>query len=152
MGGFTRDPGSLKLNEVTRIMRLIEQGDGQANQDLLPLVYDELRRIANWQMAAERTEHTLQPTALVHEAWLRLVDDEARQWDSRAHFFSAAAEAMRRILVEHARRKCRQKHGGNHQRVPLNASRIAGPVSAEQLIALSEAWSNWNRITQQPPN
>src|SRR5262245_48358802 len=106
------------MNEVTRILFQMEQGDSQAAHELLPLVYDELRRLAAEKMAQEKPGQTLQATALVHEAYLRLVDvKDARHWDSRRHFFAAAAEAMRRILIDSARRKRTEKHGGGHQRV-----------------------------------
>lgn len=120
-------------------MQLIEAGDRQASADLLPLVYDELRRLAGYRLAAEKSGQTLQPTALVHEAYLRLVEGEAKQWDSRGHFFSAAAEAMRRILVEQARRKSRQKHGGSKRRVDLPASQISSPPPSDDILALDEA-------------
>src|SRR5512136_1249568 len=106
------------MHEVTRILSAIEQGDPSAAEQLLPLVYDELRRLAAERMAQERPGQTLQATALVHEAYIRLVDVEKTQhWDSRGHFFAAAAEAMRRILVENARRKGSAKHGGEHVEV-----------------------------------
>ena len=108
------------MNEVTRILSAIEQGDPHAAEQLLPLVYDELRKLAAQKMAQEAPGQTLQATALVHEAYLRLVDGEkAPTWNSRGHFFAAAAEAMRRILVESARRKQAEKHGGGRQRVDL---------------------------------
>src|SRR6516225_5661495 len=109
------------MNEVTRILDAIGQGDSRASAQLLPLVYEELRRLALEKMAHEKPGQTLQATALVHEAYLRLVDTEkARHWDSRGHFFVAAAEAMRRILIENARRKRRIKHGGGVRRVELD--------------------------------
>src|SRR5437667_2341564 len=108
------------MSEVTRILSAIEQGDPHAAEQLLPLVYDELRQLAAAKLAQEKPGQTLQPTALVHEAYLRLVDADAAQgWESRGHFFAAAAEAMRRILIEQARRKGRQRHGGELQRVEL---------------------------------
>src|SRR4030081_67337 len=108
------------MNEVTRILSAIEQGDPHAGEQLLPLVYDELRRLAAQRLIQEQPGQTLQATALVHEAYLRLVDvDEAQHWDSRGHFFAAAAEAMRRILVDAARRKRAEVHGGGRQRVEL---------------------------------
>jgi RNA polymerase sigma factor (TIGR02999 family) len=108
------------MSEVTRILDQIQQGDPHASDQLLPLVYEELRKLAAAKLAQESPGHTLQPTALVHEAYLRLVDGNGAQgWDSRGHFFAAAAEAMRRILVESARRKKAVKHGGGKQRVPL---------------------------------
>src|SRR6185295_20103960 len=96
---------SLSVSEVTRILDRVQQGDPKAAEELLPLVYAELRRLAGHKMANEAPGHTLQPTALVHEAWLRLADSTRQEWRGREHFFSAAAEAMRRILVENARRK-----------------------------------------------
>src|SRR5207244_3913379 len=109
------------MSEVTRILSAIEQGDPQAAEQLLPLVYDELRQLAAQKLAQEKPGHTLQATALVHEAYLRLVGANPQQpWDGRGHFFAAAAEAMRRILINHARDKGRQKRGGGHQRVDLD--------------------------------
>src|SRR5215470_15200252 len=111
------------MNDVTRILSAIDRGDPHAAEQLLPLVYDELRRLAAAQLAQEKPGRTLQATALVHDAYLRLVDaEEARHWDSRGHFFAAAAEAMRRILVENARRKKRLKHGGERHRVDWEAA------------------------------
>src|ERR1700741_5040204 len=116
------------MSDVTRILSAIEQGDPHAAEELLPLVYDELRKLAAERMAQEKPGQTLQATALVHEVYLRLVDDkEAQQWDSRGHFFAAAAEAMRRILVENARRKRGLKHGGGRHRKPLDPDAIAEP-------------------------
>jgi RNA polymerase sigma factor (TIGR02999 family) len=128
------------MSEVTRILGAIEQGEADAAAQLLPLVYDELRRLAAEKLAHERPGQTLQATALVHEAYLRLVDVErAQHWNSRGHFFAAAAEAMRRILVEQARRKGRVKHGGGQRRVDLDeACAVAGPPS-DDLLALDEA-------------
>lgn len=128
------------MSDVTRILSAIEQGDPHAAQELLPLVYDELRKLAGERMAQERPGQTLQATALVHEAYLRLVNDKkAQPWDSRGHFFAAAAEAMRRILVENARRKRGLKHGGGRRRAPLDPDAIAEPEAAEDLLALDEA-------------
>ena len=127
------------LSDVTRIMQLIDTGDEGAKDDLLPKVYEELRRLAKWRLSSEKPGQTLQPTALVHEAWLRLVNDESQKWDSRGHFFSAAAEAMRRILVEQARRKERLKHGGHHQRTDLATSDLANPARSEKLLILDSA-------------
>ena len=104
------------MSDVTQVLQAIGRGDGSASEDLLPLVYDELRRLAAARMAQEAAGQTLQPTALVHEAWLRMVKDGERSWQNRAHFFGAAAEAMRRILIEKARRKSRIKHGGDQAR------------------------------------
>jgi RNA polymerase sigma factor (TIGR02999 family) len=127
------------VSEVTRILDAIQQGDSQAAESLLPLVYDELRRLAAHKMAAEVPGQTLQPTALVHEAWLRLVGDKESKFANRAHFFAAAAEAMRRILVEQARRKQRLKHGGAQQRVEVETLDVAITSDDDQLLAVDEA-------------
>lgn len=128
------------MSEVTQILCRIEQGDLAAAQQLLPLVYDELRKLAGQRIAQENPGQTLQATALVHEAYLRLVDvEQAQHWDSRGHFFAAAAESMRRILVENARRKKRLKRGGDLQQVELAEDRMALPEVHEDLIALDEA-------------
>src|SRR5215470_20240149 len=107
------------MSDVTRVLEAIERGEGHAAEELLPLVYAELRRLAAHKMASENPGQTLQPTALVHEAWLKLVGQENRRWQNRNHFFAAAAEAMRRILTDNARRKLSQRHGGGQQRVEL---------------------------------
>jgi RNA polymerase sigma factor (TIGR02999 family) len=128
------------MSEVTRILSAIEEGDPHAAAQLLPLVYDELRKFAAQRLAQEKPGQTLQATALVHEAYLRLVDTEqARHWNSRGHFFAAAAEAMRRILIENARRKQSHKHGGHLARLNLDAVDLAAPESPEELIALDAA-------------
>jgi RNA polymerase sigma factor (TIGR02999 family) len=128
------------MNEVTRILSAIEQGDPKAAGELLPLVYGELRRLAKQRLAQEKPGQTLQATALVHEAYLRLVDGEAVQrWDSRGHFFAAAAEAIRRILVDNARRKRAEKHGGQLARQELDDVDIAAPAPSADLLALDEA-------------
>lgn len=129
------------MSDVTRILQQIETGDPSASSELLPLVYDELRRLAAARLAAEKPGQTLQPTALVHEAYVRLIDqqDEPR-WNHRGHFFSAAAEAMRRILVENARRKKRIKRGGDEwTRADLDPQEIVQPDRREDLLALDEA-------------
>jgi RNA polymerase sigma factor (TIGR02999 family) len=129
------------MNDVTRILSAIEGGNRGAARDLLPLVYQELRKLAAQRLASERPGQTLQATALVHEAYLRLVDvDETKrqQWDGRGHYFAAAAEAMRRILVDNARRKLRPKHGGNWARVG-NEQDLVAPQRPEVLLALDEA-------------
>jgi RNA polymerase sigma factor (TIGR02999 family) len=128
------------MSDVTHILSQIEDGVPSATEQLLPLVYDELRRLAAVRLAQEPSGKTLQPTALVHEAFLRLVDVEAsKKWDSRGHFFSAAAEAMRRILVENARSKRRHKRGGARQREILNEESLAAPEANERLLALDQA-------------
>jgi len=127
------------MSDVTRILNAIEQGDAKAADKLLPLVYEELRRLAGLKMSQEPPGQTLQATALVHEAYIRLVGSEAQNWSGRTHFFVAAAEAMRRILIENARRKRRLKHGGGQQRVGLDDACLAIEEPSEDLIALDEA-------------
>jgi RNA polymerase sigma factor (TIGR02999 family) len=128
------------MSEVTRVLSAIEQGAPHAAEQLLPLVYDELRKLAAQKLAQEKPGQTLEATALVHEAYVRLAEGEkAQHWDSRGHFFAAAAEAMRRILVENARRKQRQKHGGGRLRADLDVSNIVAPMPEEDLLALDEA-------------
>src|SRR3954468_2754523 len=128
------------MSDVTRILSAIDLGDADLAGDLLPLVYGELRRLAKQRLAREKPGQTLQATALVHEAYLRLVGGEADlHWDSRGHFFAAAAEAMRRILVDNARRKQAEKHGGRLARQELDDVDIAAPAPSEDLLALDEA-------------
>ena len=128
------------MSDVTQILSAIEQGDPSAAEKLLPLVYDELRKLAAQKMAQEKPGQTLQATALVHEAFVRLVGPaQGRQWDSRGHFFAAAAEAMRRILINRARDKQRLKHGGGRRRVDLNQLATANDALDEDLLALDEA-------------
>jgi RNA polymerase sigma factor (TIGR02999 family) len=128
------------MSEVTRILGAIEQGDAQAAQQLFPLVYDELRRLAAAKLAQEKPGQTLQATALVHEAYVRLVNvEQARQWTSVGHFFAAAAEAMRRILVDRARHKKRLKRGGGIARVQLPEAGPAAPEDADEVLAVDEA-------------
>ena len=127
------------MNDVTRILNSAQQGDPSAAAELLPLVYEELRKLASAKMGQESFGHTLQATALVHEAWLRLTGDDSRKWNDRPHFFAAAAEAMRRILVDNARRKNAQRHGGAHVRVEMPD--IAAPCDSndDQLLAVNDA-------------
>jgi RNA polymerase sigma factor (TIGR02999 family) len=128
------------MNEVTRILSAVEQGDPQAAEQLLPLVYNELRRLAAQRMAQEKSGQTLQATALVHDAYLRLVGgDSAQHWNSRGHFFAAAAEAMRRILIESARRKQLVKHGGGRRRINLDEVLCEVEAPADHLLALDDA-------------
>jgi RNA polymerase sigma factor (TIGR02999 family) len=129
------------MTEVTQIMNAIKEGDPTAVDKLLPLVYEELRLLAAQKMAQEKPGQTLQPTALVHEAYIRLVGAENQHWDGRGHFFTAAAEAMRRILVENARRKKSRKYGGDRQRVALTYADLAIDGQSDDLIALDEALS-----------
>jgi RNA polymerase sigma factor (TIGR02999 family) len=127
------------MSDVTRVLTAIEQGDAKASEELLPLVYNELRRMAAHKMAAEPAGHTLQPTALVHEAWLKLVDSPAQSWQNRAHFFGAAAEAMRRILITRARRKQAQRRGAGAAHLEMSEVEIASPAPDDQLLALNDA-------------
>jgi RNA polymerase sigma factor (TIGR02999 family) len=127
------------ISPVTHILEAAQRGDPEAADELLPLVYTELRKLAAYKMANEAPGQTLQATALVHEAWLRLVGNQDAKWDGRAHFFAAAAEAMRRILIDQARRKRALRHGGGQQRVDLQDVDVASPCEEEQLPAVSEA-------------
>ena len=137
------------MSDVTRIIDRARDGDPQAAEELLPLVYAELRRLAAHKMASEAGVQTLQPTALVHEAWLRLVGAENQKWDGRGHFFSAAAEAMRRILIERARRKAAVRHGGGQSRLDAEDLEIAAPVPDDELLAVSEALDKFAARDQQ---
>jgi RNA polymerase sigma factor (TIGR02999 family) len=128
------------LSQITHILSAIEQGDVHAAEQLLPVVYDELRKLAAQRLAQEKPGQTFQATALVHEAYIRLVDvDRAQRWDSRGHFFAAAAEAMRRILIEQARWKQRERHGGSYQRVNLLDVDVAVAEGDERVLLLDEA-------------
>jgi RNA polymerase sigma factor (TIGR02999 family) len=130
----------LNVNDVTRLLEAAQDGNASAAEELLPLVYDELRKLAARRMTREAPGHTLQPTALVHEAWLRLLTpDEQSRFQNRSHFFAAAAEAMRRILIDCARRKMAIKRGGHLERVDLDGIEVALPLPADELIALDEA-------------
>ena len=134
------------MSEVTRVLSAVEAGDPSAAAGLLPLVYDELRKLAAARLADEKPGQTLQATALVHEAYLRLVDgDRARRWESRAHFFAAAAEAMRRLLIDQARRKRRPKHGGGQSRVSLDEALCLREAPDDDLLALDEALQRFAR-------
>ena len=128
------------MSEVTQILDAISQGNSKAAEELLPLVYDELRRLAAFKMASESPGQTLQPTALVHEAWLRLAGREGQaQFQGRTHFFCAAAEAMRRILIDRARRRLSAKRGAGAAKLDIDEVEIAAPVEDEELLALNEA-------------
>jgi len=128
------------MSDVTRILSAIEHGEAHSAEQLLPLVYGELRKLAAYKLAQEKPGQTLQATALVHEAYVRLVDvDKVQHWNSRGHFFAAAAEAMRRILIENARGKAREKRGGDWQRVDFEELDITNSVSPDQLVALDDA-------------
>ena len=127
------------MSEFTRVLEQVQRGNGRAAEDLLPLVYEELRKLAGHKMAGELPGQTLQPTALVHEAWLRLAGNENKAWDNRGHFFAAAAEAMRRILIDRARAKSRQRRGSRAEHVPLEQVTIATDDPPETLLAINEA-------------
>jgi RNA polymerase sigma factor (TIGR02999 family) len=127
------------MSDVTQILERVEKGDGKAAEELLPLVYDQLRRLAAHKMANQPPGQTLQPTALVHEAYLRLVGAERHNWGDRRHFFAAAAEAMRHILVDNARRKQRSKHGGGQERLDVDQFDIAAAAPDEKILLVDEA-------------
>src|SRR5258706_155806 len=131
-----------EVSEATLLLAAVEQGDPNASEKLLELVYEELRRLAASKMARETPGQTLQPTELVHEAWLRLVGTKNSKFENRAHFFSAAAEAMRRILIDRARRKLTQRHGGGYERVDLEGQDLAAPGADQQLLAVHEVLDN----------
>jgi len=138
------------MADVTQILNAIEQGDPHAAEQLLPLVYDELRKLAAQKLAQEKPGQTLQATALVHEAYLRLVNvEQVQQWNSRGHFFAAAAEAMRRILVDNARRKQRPKHGGDRQRVELDEACSLADDGAEEVLLVNDAL---DKLAQESPD
>jgi RNA polymerase sigma factor (TIGR02999 family) len=126
-------------DQITQVLQAIGRSEGVAAAELLPLVYDELRRLAASRMARESSAQTLQPTALVHEAWLRLVADKDRTWQNRAHFFGAAAEAMRRILIENARRRSRAKHGGGQARLDIQDLELAETPPDDNILLINEA-------------
>src|SRR6187455_1569775 len=136
------------MSQFTRVLDQIQQGGEKAADELLPLVYEELRKLAAHKMAGEAPGQTLQPTALVHEAWLRLTGDESKTWDSRGHFFAAAAEAMRRILIERARAKSRLRRGCRVERVPLEHVTVASDDPPETVLAINEAL---DRLTARDP-
>ena len=127
------------MSDVTRVIEAVQRGDRKAADELLPLVYEELRKLASSKMANEAAGNTLQPTALVHEAWLRLVGNDNPKFAGRAHFFAAAAEAMRRILIDRARRKSALRHGGGQARVDIQQIDLASPDADDQILAVSEA-------------
>ena len=137
------------MSDVTRILDQISAGNASASEQLLPLVYDELRKLAAARVAREHPGHSLQATALVHEAYMRLVDSgQEREWDSRGHFFAAAAEAMRRILIDEARKKAAVKRGGNLRRIDLDSSELARKASPESMLMIDEAI---DRLAEEEP-
>jgi len=127
------------MNDITLVLQAIRNGDGHAAEELLPLVYNELRKLAASRMANEAAGQTLQATALVHEAWLRLVHNNAQSWENRAHFFGAAAEAMRRILVENARRKSRLKRGAGQARLDIEGLDLEATTPDDKVLLMDEA-------------
>src|SRR6185312_1614945 len=133
------------MSDITLVLDAINRGETEASDRLLPLVYSDLRNLAATRMLQEAPGHTLQPTALVHEAWLRLVGETNRDWKSRAYFFAAAAEAMRRILVEHARRKARFKHGGGQQRLNIEDLELAEATPDDKVLLVNDALENLER-------
>jgi len=137
------------VQEITLILDRIEQGDAQAAEQLLPLVYAELRKLAAARMAREAAGQTLQPTALVHEAWLRLGADQQPDWKNRAHFFAAAAEAMRRILIDRARSRRAVRHGGGLERVNVDDLDLAEADSDERILAVNDALEKFTRVEPQ---
>jgi RNA polymerase sigma factor (TIGR02999 family) len=133
------------MRDITLVLDAINRGDCQASEQLLPLVYNELRNLATARMLQESAGHTLQPTALVHEAWLRLAGEGNQNWRNRAYFFAAAAEAMRRILVEHARRKARLKHGGGQQRLNIEELELAEVAPDDKILLVDDALEQLER-------
>ncbi len=137
------------MSDVTRILNAIEHGDRKAADELLPLVYEELRKLATYKMANESPGQTLQPTALVHEAWLRVAGNENQKWDGRGHFFAAAAEAMRRILIDRARRKKAVRHGGMLHRTEVELGDLTAPTQDDELLAVHEALDKFAAVDKQ---
>ena len=141
------------MSDVTHILQQIESGDPNAAERLLPLVYEELRKLAAAKMSAESLDHTLQPTALVHEAYVRLMDaPNTQHWDGRPHFFAAAAEAMRRILIESARRKIQRRRGGDLRRVELDANASVDRLTPEQLLVVDDALERLEHVAAEAAN
>ena len=137
------------MSDVTRILESVTAGKAQAADELLPLVYAELRKLAAARMSHESPNQTLQPTALVHEAWLRLAGNQNVKWEGRAHFFGAAAEAMRRILIDRARRKQALRHGGGQERLDVDEVDIAAPAKDDELLAMDEALKKFTQVDRQ---
>lgn len=136
------------MNDITLMLQAVGRGEKQASEELLPLVYEELRRLAAARMAQEAAGQTLQPTALVHEAWLQLVGAGDRSWQNRAHFFGAAADAMRRILIDKARRKSRLKHGAGQARLNIEDLDLAETAPDDNVLLIDEAL---RRLEQEDP-
>jgi RNA polymerase sigma factor (TIGR02999 family) len=127
------------MSDITRIIQAVVEGHASPTEELLPVIYQDLRRIASQKLARESNDHTLQPTALVHEAYMRLVGTNSDTWENRAHFFGAAAEAMRRILIDHARKKKRLKRGGQAKKIELDQTAFIQSTDSDELLALDEA-------------
>jgi RNA polymerase sigma factor (TIGR02999 family) len=127
------------VGDITSILQAVQSGTETSAERLFPVVYEELRKVAIAKMGEESANHTLQPTALVHEAWLRLGGDDQPTWENRGHFFAAAAEAMRRILIERARRRSRLKHGAGVERIDAAEIELPAPIPDEQLLQINEA-------------
>ena len=141
------------MSQLSKILCAIDEGQPRAAESLLPIVYAELRKLAAARLSRERPGQSVQATALVHEAFLKLVDvDEAQKFDSKGHFFAAAAEAMRRILVDRARRKGRPKHGGNRPQVDLEEDAVATESNSNQVLAIHEALERFEKIDPQKAN
>ena len=127
------------MNDFTQILQSVAHGKDHSAEAILPLVYEELRKLAHARMARENPNHTLQPTALVHEAWLSMVDDNERTWQNRAYFFASASTAMRRILVDHARRKSNLKRGGDQQRMDFEEIELSEPMPDDKVLQVEDA-------------
>ena len=134
------------MPDVTQLLHALDAGDPKAADQLLPLVYEQLRKLAAHRLAGEPQEHTLQPTALVHEAWLKMAGADERTWQGRQHFFATAAEAMRRILVDRARRRLAAKRGAGAERVPVEELNLPAPAPDDQLLAMNEALEKFAAI------
>src|SRR5262249_44740736 len=146
---FQKAKGELKLNrlsDVTQILDRVEKGDDRAAEELLPLVYGELRKLAAHMMVHQPPGQTLQATALVHEAWLKLAGADVQQWHGRKHFFSAAAEAMRHILIDRARKRLASRHGGAQERLDIDDVQVAAPVEQEIILGLNEALDEFEKL------
>jgi len=137
------------MADVTKILNAVQEGEPYSSETLIPHIYSELRRLAVYRLAQEKPGQTLQATALVHEAYLRLLNGEDPRWENRQHFFAAAAEAMRRILVESARRKSRRKHGGDQQRVDIDEIELPMGVTPEEVLAVNEALKELDKADPQ---
>lgn len=139
------ESSSANISDATVLLAAAEQGDSAASDRLLDLVYDELRKLAAYKLGQEAPGQTLQPTALVHEAWLKLIGVGGQQFKNRSHFLAVAAEAMRRILIDRARRRQTQRHGGDYERVELEETGLAAPAEDDQLLAVNDALERFAR-------